>query len=295
MCQMTANQLIALLDSHKTGDRERFRSVALQAIAHLRSDRDRERARKSLSAITDDDDEPQKLAMQVLGRDAGLVYQLPPIELNNLWLSASTKAEVLSIIGERSRWTDLLRHNIPLRTRILLHGPPGNGKTSLASALAGAMHMSAFGMLISNIRGSLMGETGKHVSSALKLVDNSNALLFLDEFDAIAIVRNVVDSVAGHEQNAVVSTLLQALDRRPLGVVVAATNRLDMIDSAILRRFDSVIAVEPPTPALAREFTGSLFERHNWPIGNWVPSDMSSFSAIERDAIAFIRGMVLTS
>jgi len=290
---MTGDQLIALLGSYKDGDRERFRAVALQAIVALRSESDKERARKVLSAIVDDAD---GVVMRTLGaKDRNLVYQLPMIDIASLFLSDSISSELWSIIAERGKLDLLREHNIPPRSKILLHGPPGNGKTSIAAALATSLKLPGFCLVLSQVRGSMMGETAAKLHKAFALTEQGGSLLFLDEFDAIATIRSSEKQAASHENSAVVSSLLQMLDNRPQGIIVAATNRIDIIDPAILRRFDVSIEIAAPTEEAAEQFERVLFERHRFSPVGWEPTDSSSFSSIERDVVGFIRSRLLSN
>jgi SpoVK/Ycf46/Vps4 family AAA+-type ATPase len=287
----TGDQLVAMLAAYRDGDRDRFRGVAMQAIAGLRSEGDKARAKDVLNSITN---APGAVAMRVLGtKDQGLVYALPAVDLDSLHLTDCLRAEVESLVAERSKCGELLDHKIPLRSRVLLHGPPGNGKTSLASAIATRAKLNGFGALLSQVRESYLGSTSANIHKAFQLADSGGSLLFLDEFDALAFGRTNTKDSSGNEQNATVSSLLQLLDRRPLGMVVAATNRLDIIDPAIMRRFDAVIEVPGPSKQAALAFAKAIFRRHEWELGDWFPPDVTSFAAVERDAMGHIRKCIM--
>jgi len=291
---MTGDQLIGLLGAYNDGDRERFRGIAQQAICGLRGERDKERARQILAACNDD---ASGVLLRTLGpKDSGLVYQLPPVDLDKLHLSAPLKGELGSIVGERSKLDVLERHSIPPRSKILLHGPPGNGKTSIAAGLAKAARLPGFGALLSQARDGFLGATSAHLHKIFQVVATGCcALLFLDEFDALATARFDAKEGAGREQNAITSSILQMLDNRPQGIVVAATNRLDMLDGAILRRFDVTIEVPSPSREAADLFCSSVFDRHNMARDGFEPPDVSSFAAVERDAVGYIRKVILGS
>jgi ATP-dependent 26S proteasome regulatory subunit len=141
-----------------------------------------------------------------------------------------------------------------------------------------------------------MGQTSAHLQKAFQLVTcGGGALLFLDEFDALACVRVDSKEGAGREQNAITSSILQMLDSRPQGIVMAATNRLDMLDAAILRRFDVTIKVPGPSTEAADKFCDAVFERHNMKRNGFAPPDVSSFAAVERNAVGYIRKALLES
>jgi SpoVK/Ycf46/Vps4 family AAA+-type ATPase len=289
---MTKNQLRALLQAHKSGDRESFRSASLQMISSMRSEDDRQELRALLSEIED----PSGFLLKMLGhRDQGIVAQLPKNSLNSLQLDQQTIDVLVQLKLERQESTKLLLHGLPQRNRVLLHGPPGCGKTSLAAALATEFGMNGYVIRLSEVRGSLMGETAAKLATAFRLITDSSALLLVDEIDVITECRTTDPSAASRENNASVATVLQLLDQRPNGLVIGATNRREAIDIAAMRRFDLEIEIGAPDSLAARVFARRIFERHDWPIGDWTPFDISSYAAIERDAMNFIRRKVLTS
>ena len=289
---MTGNQLTALLESYRAGDHGRFRSVAIQAICGLRSEKDKIHAQRILDASVDNSS--SEFMLRTLGsHNSALASQIPSVSLDQLHLADSIRAEVDMLLLERQRFTDLLKHNLQPRSRILLHGAPGNGKTSLAAALANSMKLNGFCMKLSSVRDSYMGATATKVDHVLKLADGG-ALLLLDEFDAIASTRvGDDDKGIGREHIAIVATILQCLDRQPMGVIVAATNRIDIIDPAVRRRFDVEIELIAPSAQAADKFADFVFARHEWPRSGWSGFDHGAFYAIERDCVAHIRREVL--
>jgi SpoVK/Ycf46/Vps4 family AAA+-type ATPase len=279
-----------LLEAHKSGNRERFRAVALQAIAGLRSPEEREQTRKILSDIED----PDAFCLRALGhKDQAIVSQLPRVDLGSLHLDATVRATVAQLKLEREEFGKLLLHNLPQRSRVILHGPPGCGKTSLAAALATEFQMNGYVIRLSEIRDSLLGDTAKKLATAFRLVSDSRTLLLIDEIDVLANERTNDPSSASRENNATVATVLQLLDQIPQGIVVGATNRLDSIDPAAMRRFDLCLELSGPSESESVEFARRIFTRHDWPILDWMPRDTSSFAAIERDAMEHIRREVL--
>ena len=94
---------------------------------------------------------------------------------------------------------------------------------------------------------------------------------------------------AEREHTAVVATLLQLLDQPLPGVIVAATNRIDMIDQAIRRRFD--LELELPIPAQERldEYALALFEKHRHGPIDWRSGVVATYSDVERLVTAAIR------
>ncbi|MDD5007132.1 MAG: CDC48 family AAA ATPase [Syntrophorhabdaceae bacterium] len=156
---------------------------------------------------------------------------------------------------------------------ILLHGPPGTGKTLLAKAVASETKVNFISIKGPSLMSKFVGESEKGVREVFKTAKQASpAIIFFDEIDAILPRRGSGIGESGVTER-VVSQFLAEMDgiEELKGVVVlAATNRLDMIDPALLRggRFDLVI--ELPFPDEDARF--SIFEIHtqNKPLGNDV-------------------------
>lgn len=144
---------------------------------------------------------------------------------------------------------------------ILLHGPPGNGKTMLAKAVANELSYHFLSVKGPELEQPLVGESERELRELFEVArDHAPSVIFFDEFDSLAPKR------AGDSndfKNDLVNTLLSELDGlEPLEdvVVLAATNRLDQLDPAVLRsgRFDTFIDVSPPDT----DETQAIFEIH---------------------------------
>lgn len=120
----------------------------------------------------------------------------------------------------------------------LLYGESGCGKTTLARMAAYEMSLPFAYINLSNLIGSLLGQTASNLAKCFKYVRDVPCVLLLDEIDAIALSRSDGSSSADAEMNRVTITLMQELDRLPSTVcVIAATNRPDVLDKAVKRRF----------------------------------------------------------
>lgn len=135
---------------------------------------------------------------------------------------------------------------------VLLYGPPGCGKTLLAKAVAGESSATFIRLAASELAQKFVGEGARVVREVFKLARRkAPAIVFIDEIDAIAAKRVDVGTSGEREIHRTLSQLLVELDGfDPLDKVkvIAATNRLDVLDPAILRpgRFDRLIHVPPP-------------------------------------------------
>ena len=134
---------------------------------------------------------------------------------------------------------------------ILLHGPPGSGKTLLAKAVANESGVNFISIKGPELMSKFVGESEKGVRKTFKRAKQTTpCIIFFDEIDALAPRRGsgIADS---HVSERVISQILTEMDglEELRGVVVlAATNRMDLIDPALLRagRFDQILHVPPP-------------------------------------------------
>ncbi|WP_397541153.1 proteasome-activating nucleotidase Pan1 [Salinarchaeum sp. IM2453] len=147
---------------------------------------------------------------------------------------------------------------------ILLHGPPGTGKTMLAKAVANHTDATFIKMAGSELVHKFIGEGAKLVRDLFEVArENEPAVLFIDEIDAIATKRTESKTSGDAEVQRTMMQLLSEMDgfeERGEVRIIAATNRFDMLDRAILRpgRFDRLIEVPKPD----KEGRKRIFEIH---------------------------------
>jgi SpoVK/Ycf46/Vps4 family AAA+-type ATPase len=225
-----------------------------------------------------------------------LLAKLEPRDLADLVLPDSVADDIAALL-EEYRYRDALEaHKLRPRSRLLLHGPPGCGKSSVAAALGGALRKPVLALRLASTVGSHMGETGSNIDAAVAQVTRVDGLLLLDELDAVGSTRAGRDTqAAAKEQNQVVCALLQLLDLTRIRFLVGATNRVDMIDPALRRRFDCEIELPAPSEEAASLFAAEVFERHHWPIPAGWPVPLDSFDAIEKAVVRTVRAGVIAA
>jgi transitional endoplasmic reticulum ATPase len=142
---------------------------------------------------------------------------------------------------------------------VLLHGPPGTGKTRLARAVANESSAEFFLINGPEIMGSGYGESEKKLREVFEAATKAApSIVFIDEIDSIAPKRSQVSGEAEKRLVAQLLTLMDGLESRANLVVIAATNRPDAIDEALRRpgRFDREIVVGVPDIRGRREIMG---------------------------------------
>jgi len=154
---------------------------------------------------------------------------------------------------------------------VLLHGPPGTGKTRLARAVANESAAEFFLINGPEIMGSAYGESeGKLRQVFEEAAKNAPSIVFIDEIDSIAPKRGQVSGEAEKRLVAQLLTLMDGLEARANVVVIAATNRPEAIDEALRRpgRFDREIIVGVPDERGRREILG--IHTRGMPLGDRV-------------------------
>ncbi len=175
----------------------------------------------------------------------------PDVEWNDIGGLDDVKRELQEAVEWPLRYPDLytkLGHSVP--KGILMHGPSGTGKTMLAKAVATESEANFISVKGPELLSKWIGESERGVREIFRRARQAApCVVFFDEIDSIAPVRGMEGVNAGTER--MVSQLLTEMDgiQQLNGVVIiAATNRLDMIDSALLRpgRFDKIVFVPKP-------------------------------------------------
>jgi len=187
----------------------------------------------------------------------------------------STIDQVREMVELPLRYPELFRRlGVDPPKGVLLHGPPGTGKTRLAKAVANESHAEFFHIAGPEIMGSAYGESEKRLRDVFEQAAKSApSIIFIDEIDSIAPKRAQVTGEAEKRLVAQLLTLMDGLEARQNTVVIAATNRPEAIDEALRRpgRFDREIVVGVPDERGRREILG--IHTRGMPLGDKVDLD----------------------
>lgn len=193
-----------------------------------------------------------------------LLYVKQPVKtLDKLELPDTLRRVVAEIIEEQQQKEKLEEHGLSPRSRILLEGPPGNGKTCLAEALANVLQLPFLVVRQEQLINSYLGKTANNLYKVLSYAVKQPCVLFIDEFDAIGSNRHQSASDT-NEFNRVVNSLLTEMDALPSYVIfIVATNRGDALDKALWRRFQISVTLPMPTIEGLTHYYKQYMEEHH--------------------------------
>ncbi|MGM4903800.1 AAA family ATPase [Tardiphaga sp. 866_E4_N2_1] len=267
--------LISLVRAGVSGDKPMLRSTVEALVADERAKShhglaDRlERVLQTVS-VTPPSLVTSQRSPYASGKDT-ILEVTPRVSLDDLILPLPAKAEGMQLIEEHAR-ADVLRANgFEPRHRVLLSGPPGNGKTSFAEAIAEGLSLPFFVVRYDALVGSYLGETNARLRALFDYARTQACVLFFDEFDAIGKERG--DDHETGEIKRVVSFLLMQIDKLPSYVLtIAATNHAELLDRAVWRRFQLKIAFPAPQLSEIAAYIDRIYT--GWP-------DRPNYSAAE--------------
>lgn len=237
------NLLPKLLDACRWGDGQAAEQLGHEIVAAIETThvgvaaRLKKRLAKSL--------QPKRVHMP----DDLLESREPRHGLAEVILPPVVEAECRALIDEHHRFDELARFRLKPRHKALVYGPPGNGKTLLAEGIARELDVPFLPVKYGGLVDSYLGATGKNLQKIFDYAATGPCVVFLDEFDGVAIDRN--DSQDVGEIRRVTNQLLIMMDRLPAScVLIAATNAETLLDRAVHRRFDFVLEIPAPTPEI---------------------------------------------
>lgn len=250
-----ADLLVKLVKAGGAGDKQYFKKIVESLISEEKSKQHFILANQLERELNNSFDSNSVSNNQTLSNlfvphpenlDSYFINTIPRRKFDDLILDAKIKAQLFDFVSEHYRKDVLRSYNLEPRNRILIVGPPGNGKTSIAEALAGELMIPLYTIRYDGIIGSYLGETASRLKKAFDFVRTQECILFFDEFDAIGKMRG--DENETGEIKRVVNSLLSEIDRLPSYVtIVAATNHPELLDRAVWRRFQIRFELKKPT------------------------------------------------
>jgi len=241
--------LIDLVKAGVLGDKDRIRTAAEAIAADERAKKHQgvaDRISRALEAKPNGNGKGSHRGVRVRDGSGGISRHEPRRSIDSLYLDKEVRSVSDELIEEQRRADVLRAHGLEPRHRILLVGPPGNGKTSLAECFAYELSLPLFTVRYEAVVTSYLGETAQRLRRLFDYVRTEPCVLLFDEFDAIGKERGDIHETG--EIKRLVTTLLLQLDDLPsYCVVVGATNHQELLDRAAWRRFEIRLELGAPT------------------------------------------------
>lgn len=260
----SAQQIIALVRSHTRGDDDRFRTIAGQ-LASEAERRGQNRIAAELKGLLSDvvadlvgrhgvvrkSDDPIPIH-RLRGELSGLMaVTMPEARLTHMVMDDPLRSRLTKIVKEQQQRERLLERALAPRRKFLLVGPPGTGKTTSASAIAGELALPLFTVQLDGLITRYMGDTASKLRLIFDAMSERRGVYFFDEVDALATQRGG-DNDVGEARRILNSFLMMLDDEKSSSLIFAATNHPELLDRAFFRRFQARIEFRNPEPVLVR-------------------------------------------
>lgn len=262
--------LVSLVRASSSGDKKSVKSTVEAMIAEERAKQHNILAERLARALNGNGHGGQAsfAAVEQVSKARDFIAEVRPRKrLEDLVLSDLCERACRELVEEQQR-ADLLRaHSLEPRHRILLVGPPGNGKTSLAEALAEALAVPFFVVRYEAMIGSFLGETAARLRRVFDYARTTPCVLFFDEFDAVGKERGDIHET-GEIKRVVTSLLMQIDDLPSYTIVIAATNHSELLDRAVWRRFQLRLELPAPTRGQLTRYFEEFAKKIQEPLGH---------------------------
>lgn len=257
--------LIKLVKTGWQGDRQAFKRIVNAIVAEEKAKHHNILAANLSDALNNNNG--IKAPTVVDERINNLLFETTPSRsFEELVLPDNVISVCNELVEEHNRIELLRSYNLEPRNKILLQGPPGNGKTSLAEAIATSLMIPFFVIRYEGVIGTYLGETAVRLKKLFEYACTSRCVLFFDEFDTLGKERGDLHETG--EIKRVVSSLLMQIDSLPSYVVViTATNHPELLDRAVWRRFQIRLNLPKPSQSSIYKWLDRFEEQLEQPSG----------------------------
>lgn len=216
------------------------------------------------------------------------------VSLKDLVLDSVNEKSIQNLLKEYKYVNELSKYNLPINNKILLYGSSGCGKTTTAKAIAKALEKPLVILNLSNVVCSRIGETAQNIKQVFDKAAREKAVLFLDEFDQVGKERETDDKDVG-EMRRLVNSIIQLIDYYPKNaLLICATNHLEMIDKALLRRFQLRINFEMPSQKILDKYYDSILKEFPEDLKAIKRKYAISFAEAKDDALTQVKEILIT-
>jgi len=184
------------------------------------------------------------------------------VNLEEVVFNEAVSKQINQFLKEYQFREVLEQYELPVINKMLLYGKTGCGKTMTAKAIAKKIDKKIIIVNLASIVSSKLGETAKNIEGLFKEVNYESAVLFFDEFDSLGQIRDY-DNKDNSEMKRVVNAILQLIDHFPKkSILIAATNQIQMIDEALVRRFELKLEFTLPSREVLDKYYDTLLAKY---------------------------------
>ena len=241
----TIEQVKALIRAHFDSNDEKFKTVVLQIAAHEAKVGHTASAREVKDIIQNPKYLSKSKIVALNNRLDILDQRFANSTLSDLIVSTEIEDKIKRIINEYQKKDVLRKNGLMNRSKILLAGDPGTGKTMTASVIANELYLPLYVIQFDKLITKYMGETSVKLRQVFDQIREIRGVYLFDEFDAIGSDRSLDNDVG--EMRRILNAFLQNLeDDESYSIIIAATNNPSILDKALFRRFDDVMEYKNP-------------------------------------------------
>lgn len=243
----TMDKIISLMKAHYERNEENFNTLSLQIAASEAKSGHLSVANEIRNLVEMHRTPTRSLS---LFPDSVIGDMIRPVNtrhsIHELVVKDDVHAHLERVILEYRERNRLQRNGLQNRNKILFVGPSGTGKTMSASVIATELDLPLFVIRLDKIITKFMGATSTKLGQVFDTIEKYEGVYLFDEFDAIGADRKRENDVG--EMRRILTSFLMFLESvNTESIIVAATNQIEALDSALFRRFDDVIHYSLPS------------------------------------------------